>query len=1614
MKRAYSEASFLASTLAALVATAAQAQTPIINTWAGGGPAPEAPAVHVSLPAPNSVAADAAGNYYIASSDSMLIYRLSPAGTLSVFAGGGSLYGTAADGGPATAAAFYAPSQLAVRGGDLFFVDGSVRRIDILTGNIYTAVGGGASEYSEGMLATDWDGACAAGLAVSMSTGDLYISACDETIKRVDPAGRVWTVAGQPGVPDFTGDGGPATEATLRMPGSLALSPSGDLAVLDQGQALFAETRRVRLIEAGPDGLVTGDPSETITSLTAENYGTRGTLWNGTRALDADLRGLTAIAFDAAGDVLVAQRPEEPASLLWRIDSAGILRLVAGVDWGAEAPAPPGYGDGGTALDARFGTIAWILRTPKGLVFADEVFHSVRAIDVGQGTVSRLAGNSERSYSGDGGPVGASQLFEPTAIQFDAAGNAYILDQARRALRFVEAATGRISSIAPQPPFDFRPSAVAVHPWNGVIYFSNENDPRIWKLDPASGEVGHFAGTGWRTGAYDGPGGESFDDLNDYDDARYTTFTQITYLVFDQEQDAGLYVVDGDAHAVRFIDYEGTISTVAGVPGQFGFNDDGLVERTLLRYPTSAALGPDGSLYIADRGNARIRRRHSLETGGLFITTLASGYRAFGIAVDGAGRVFASSDDTHDVRVLDNGVLTPYVNEPAISGFSGDGGPALGARLRRPMGLALDAAGTLYIADGGNNRIRVITTGSSNLPPVAHDQALSATAGQPLAILLAGTDPEGASLLFTVVAPPAHGVLSGGAPKLTYTPDNGYAGPDSFTFTVEDGQNVSAPATVTIDVVRPNEPPTADPQAVTTGSGRPVSITLTGSDPEGRTLAFTVVSLPANGTLSGDAPFVTYTPNAGFAGDDTFTFTADDGQDVSAPATVTIDVVRPNEPPTADPQAVTAAFEQPVAVTLTGSDPEGAALTFVVVTPPVHGILSGTAPNLTYTPDAGFWGADSFAFTADDGSNLSAPAVVTITVIEPPPPNLRADKTILGSATPNAVNVVVGGTVTFNLLAANVPPGSGAVGPTTGPITMTDSLPPGLTFVPFGSDPRCSAAGQLVTCQEPGRLPPGATMAFYVSTIVASNLASSSQIVELDNRATVSTPGDAHPDDDTSPAVRIRVFGSYPDISIRSAEVIGGPNVARDLSLRIALVVENRGAVESFGPVVLLAPPLPVYGNRFASVTATGCTLTSGPAALSCSINRIAGGSMAAVEFSYTPDPSTPLPLGPGSMYFSLSPDPNNRPSGPTSAQVMWTAYPPTPVGSDVTVQAMMPPLVSPTGITLTFSAVTTAGVTAANPQLAPPLPANFRLKGATYDITTTAQYTAPVTVCFSGVFGLFDRVLHFENGAWVELPNQQLLPTDALASGRAFTEICAQTSTLSPFAVATQIDATPPVITVTMPGEGGTYLLHQAVDASYTCADDLSDVAACSGAVPDGTALDTTSVGEKTFTVTATDTAGNSAAKSVRYRVVYAPEGRCLWEPGHAILRPIDAGGGSVFREDRTVPARFRVCDANGRSIGTPGVVTSFRLVQSTVEGVTVDRDEPVPSSSRHEEFRWDPLGRQWIFNIDTDAYDEGRYVFRIGLADGSAIDFQFRLTDRPGRKRGHGKGWGVNDWRR
>jgi peptidoglycan/xylan/chitin deacetylase (PgdA/CDA1 family) len=299
---------------------------------------------------------------------------------------------------------------------------------------------------------------------------------------------------------------------------------------------------------------------------------------------------------------------------------------------------------------------------------------------------------------------------------------------------------------------------------------------------------------------------------------------------------------------------------------------------------------------------------------------------------------------------------------------------------------------TFIVSDGaldsnaGTVTFNVQVAPALNTAPVANTQSVSTQVDVAAAIELTASDADGDALIYTVQSQPANGQLTGQAPSLQYAPESGFSGTDSFTFSVSDGVAESALATIEISVapvVPVNTVPVANAQSVTTAFETAVGIVLDGSDADGDALTYTIVEPPSLGALQGTAPSVTYVPNATVSGDDSFTFIVSDGTESSAPATVNVAVLDAepvNRAPIASGQTLDTGFGQALAVVLNANDPDGDALDYVIIEQPTGGVINGTAPDLTYTPNNDFSGLDGFRFTANDGALESEAATVTIRV----------------------------------------------------------------------------------------------------------------------------------------------------------------------------------------------------------------------------------------------------------------------------------------------------------------------------------------------------------------------------------------------------------------------------------------------------------------------------------------------------------------------------------------------------------------------------------------------------------------------------------------------------------
>jgi Bacterial Ig domain len=338
--------------------------------------------------------------------------------------------------------------------------------------------------------------------------------------------------------------------------------------------------------------------------------------------------------------------------------------------------------------------------------------------------------------------------------------------------------------------------------------------------------------------------------------------------------------------------------------------------------------------------------------------------------------------------------------EPGIDGYKIHYGTAVGeygnfldvgnVTTARVPGLAAGTTyffvATAYNTDGlesaYSNQV-TFTTASPNAAPVSMDIWVTVTEDYSVTMPLIASDPDGDPLSYTIISIPASGTLSGTPPLLTYTPDPNFHGSDSFRFVASDGELASQEAVISISVTSVNDAPVAKGISLATVENIPLTIRLPASDVDGDALTFSITSLPAHGTLSGDPSELTFRPDAGFNGNISFRYVATDGMLESSKTLAEIAVAPANDRPTALSATVTTTVEEAVSLTLAGIDPENGPLSFSVVSNPSQGTLSGNPPDLLFTPDPGFVGTTSFPFNAHDGELTSPAATIQIRVVRP-------------------------------------------------------------------------------------------------------------------------------------------------------------------------------------------------------------------------------------------------------------------------------------------------------------------------------------------------------------------------------------------------------------------------------------------------------------------------------------------------------------------------------------------------------------------------------------------------------------------------------------------------------
>ena len=441
--------------------------------------------------------------------------------------------------------------------------------------------------------------------------------------------------------------------------------------------------------------------------------------------------------------------------------------------------------------------------------------------------ISTIAGNGTMGSTGDGGAATAATLSAPWGVASDAAGNIYVADEAANCIRKINS-TGIISTIAGTGVAGFSgdggPATAAQlnNPYDvgvdaaGNIYIADYGNNRVRKINTA-GIICTCAGTGSTT--YSGECGP----------ATIASFAGPASIKVDG---AGNIYININANRVSKINTSGIMNAFAG-NGITGYTGDGGPATAAKLYnPVGIALDASGNAYIIDQLNHYIRK---VNTAGIISTIAGTGSAGYsgdggpataaqvnwvwGITTDAIGNIYLGDHYNYRIRKINtSGIISTYVGTGTI-GYSGDGIAATTADINAPWGICTDVIGNLYIADGGNYRVRKVLSTINNNPYFLDGSIKSISVCENSGVnsinsLLGILDIDTAQTeSWTSIAGPYHGtvslagtLLSTGASitptGFTYSPGTGYHGFDTFKVIVSDGGLTdTAIVYVTIDSV---------------------------------------------------------------------------------------------------------------------------------------------------------------------------------------------------------------------------------------------------------------------------------------------------------------------------------------------------------------------------------------------------------------------------------------------------------------------------------------------------------------------------------------------------------------------------------------------------------------------------------------------------------------------------------------------------------------------------------------------------------------------------------------------------------------------------------------------
>lgn len=561
---------------------------------------------------------------------------------------------------------------------------------------IDTFAGGGAGDGSAATSASLW---YPSGVAVA-SDGSFYTAdTYGQRVRKVSPTGQITTVAGDgyrhPAWEDggYSGDGGPSTSSRLNWPFDVAVDRFDNVYIADSNNS------RIRKIDA--DGVIS----------TVAGNGVPIFAGDGLPATLASIAYPTGISVDDTGNLYIADWGNDRVR---KVDATtGIITTLAG--------RGTGLMKGGSGLErilheGRPAAIAstwdvWDVDVDSqgNVFFVENGSERLMRIDAQTGNIETVAGGGS-VYPGNNIPGTESQLRSPRSVSVAGDGSVFVTDyfgvhrvDQDGVIMLVAGGGATLGDGGPSKdarlyePFGLDAS-------NGDLYIADTRQHRVRKVD-VNHRISTVAGTG--NYSYSGDGGQ----------ARSAAMLYPTEVASDSL--GNVYVADTENHRIRKVDNSGTITTIAG-SGSSGFSGDGgLAVDAQLRYPYGLTVSPDGTIFIADYGNTRVRK---VDPSGVISTVAGTGQWNF--SGDGGPATSATLKGPVSLAVLADGSLlvadygndrvrrvdpSGVINTVAGGGSSlGDGGLATSALVRRPRTLAAAADGDVFILDTGNGRVRKV------------------------------------------------------------------------------------------------------------------------------------------------------------------------------------------------------------------------------------------------------------------------------------------------------------------------------------------------------------------------------------------------------------------------------------------------------------------------------------------------------------------------------------------------------------------------------------------------------------------------------------------------------------------------------------------------------------------------------------------------------------------------------------------------------------------------------------------------------------------------------------------------------------------------------------------